>query len=61
VKSIYQDKLGDQNRGALVMNSLPGVVTQVSHLKHSTIGIAGSMRQDPFEIGEERRVVKCPF
>jgi hypothetical protein len=61
VKRIYQDQLGDQNRGALVMDGLPAVIAQVGDLKHSIIGIVGSSRQSPFEVSEKGRIVECPF
>ena len=61
MKSIYQDQLGDQDRCTLVVDGLPAVIAQIGDLEHGSIGIAGRLRQRPFEVGEEGRVVECPF
>ena len=61
MKSIDQDQLGDQNGGALVMDGLPAVMSQIGDLQHRGIGIVSSSRQRPFEVSEEGRVVKRPF
>jgi hypothetical protein len=42
VKGIYQDQLRDQNGGALVVDSLPAVVTQIGDLEHRRVRIVRS-------------------
>ena len=42
VKGVYQDQLRDQNGGALVVDSLPAVVTQIGDLEHRRVRIVRS-------------------
>jgi hypothetical protein len=42
VERIYQHKFGNENGGALVIDSLPAVVTQVGDLEHRRIDISSS-------------------
>ena len=61
VKSIDQDQLGQQDGCSLIVDRLPAVMVQIADLQHRSIGIASTLRQRPFKVGEEWRVVESPF
>lgn len=61
VESVCEHQLGGNDCGTLEVDGLPAFIAQVFDLKHGGICISTSLRQYPFEVGEEGRVVQRPF
>lgn len=61
LQCIDQKKLSDDDSGPLEIDGLPSIIAKVVHLQHSWVHQLRNLGEDPFEVGEERRIVKCPF
>ena len=61
MQCINQHKLCYDNACALEVDGLPAVVAKVLHLEHERVGILGDLGEEPLEVCEEGRIIKCPF
>lgn len=61
LQSIYKHQFGGDDGKPLEIYCLPAVVLQIVDPKHSWVNQLGYLRKNPFEICEERRIVKSPF
>lgn len=56
-----QDKVDRDDRRPLETDCSPTIIAQTSYLEHGWVDKSCNVREQPFEIGKERRVVEGPF
>lgn len=61
LQSVDQDQFCDDHSRPLKIDCLPAVMSQVIDLQHGRVGQLCGLGQNPFEVGEKRRVIKGPF
>ena len=61
IQGIDEDELAQDDRCSLEINGLPAIVADILNPQHRHIGETSCLRQEPFEVGEERRIVEGPF
>ncbi len=61
LQGVYEQQLGDDDTPSLKVDRLPAVILEVIDLEHGRVDEPGDLGEDPFEVGEEGRVVERPF
>ena len=61
IQSVRQYTFGGYHACSLEVDRLPAIVAHIVDLEHCRIHKAGHLRERPFEVGKERRVVQSPF
>jgi len=57
LQRIDQEELSDDDGEPLEVNRLPTVVAEVVDAKHGRVSQLRDLGHNPFEVGEERRIV----
>lgn len=61
MQGVNQDQLCENDGCALEVDGLPALIVEVVDLDHLWVDELGGLGEDPFEVGEEGRVVESPF
>ena len=61
MQSVGENKLSKDNGCTLKVHSLPTVVFQSFDIEQRRLDKRRSLRQEPFEVRKEGRIVKGPF
>jgi hypothetical protein len=61
LESINEEQLRHNDGGPLKIHGLPGIVVKVIEFQHGRLNQLCYMGENPLEVGEERRIVECPF
>lgn len=60
LQSVYEYKFSHDDCCPLEKDRLPTVISKILDPEHPRIREAGSLREDPFEIRKEWRVIESP-
>lgn len=61
MQRVDQEQLGNDNGPSLKINRLPAVILEVLNAQHGRINQPCDLGENPFEVGEEGRIVQSPF
>ena len=61
VQSEDEHQLSQNDGGALELDRLPAIISKVANLEHAPVKILRRLREQPFEVRKEWRVVQCPL
>lgn len=61
MQSIDQNQLCSNDGGSLKVDSLPAAIVETFHIQERRLNVCSGLRHEPFEVGEEWRVVERPF
>lgn len=61
MKSIYKNKLSQDDGRSLKVDRPPTIIFQIEDLQHFRVDELGCLGHCPLEVGKERRIVESPF